>query len=90
MTVNLGAYAGEIVRAGIDATPRGQVEAGLSLALSRRYLLGSDAVWVAPRDAVLIDLRCGDVRLARGRIGRGGRGVAVQVSSIIASGAAAC
>jgi polar amino acid transport system permease protein len=35
MTVNLGAYAGEIVRAGIDATPRGQVEAGLSLALSR-------------------------------------------------------
>jgi hypothetical protein len=35
LTVNLGAYAGEIVRAGIDATPRGQVEAGLSLALSR-------------------------------------------------------
>ncbi|CAG8867391.1 HTH-type transcriptional regulator GbpR [Pseudomonas fluorescens] len=28
----------------------------LSLALSRRYVLGSDAVWVAPRDAVLIDL----------------------------------
>ena len=27
----------------------------LSLALSRRYLLGSDALWVAPRDAVLLD-----------------------------------
>ncbi|MEI6028437.1 MAG: amino acid ABC transporter permease [Betaproteobacteria bacterium] len=35
MVVNLGAYAAEIVRAGIEATPRGQVEAGLSLALSR-------------------------------------------------------
>ncbi len=35
MTVNLGAYAAEIVRAGIEATPRGQIEAGLSLALSR-------------------------------------------------------
>jgi polar amino acid transport system permease protein len=35
MVVNLGAYATEIVRAGIVATPRGQVEAALSLALSR-------------------------------------------------------
>jgi polar amino acid transport system permease protein len=35
MVINLGAYAGEIVRAGIEATPRGQVEAGLSLAMSR-------------------------------------------------------
>jgi len=35
MVVNLGAYAGEIVLAGIAATPRGQIEAGLSLALSR-------------------------------------------------------
>lgn len=33
MVVNLGAYATEIVRAGIVATPRGQVEAALSLAL---------------------------------------------------------
>ncbi|MFV3381437.1 pca operon transcription factor PcaQ [Pseudomonas sp. NY15354] len=33
----------------------------LSLALSRRYLLGSDAVWVAPRDAVLIDLGRGEL-----------------------------
>jgi polar amino acid transport system permease protein len=35
MTINLGAYAGEIVRAGVEATPKGQIEAGLSLALSR-------------------------------------------------------
>jgi polar amino acid transport system permease protein len=35
MVINLGAYAAEIVRAGIDATPRGQFEAAASLALSR-------------------------------------------------------
>lgn len=35
MVINLGAYAAEIVRAGVEATPRGQVEAGLSLAMSR-------------------------------------------------------
>ncbi len=34
MVVNLGAYAAEIVRAGIAATPRGQIEAAQSLALS--------------------------------------------------------
>lgn len=33
MVLNLGAYAAEIARAGIEATPRGQVEAGRSLAL---------------------------------------------------------
>lgn len=38
MVVNLGAYAAEIVRAGIDATPRGQIEAGRSLALTRRQV----------------------------------------------------
>jgi polar amino acid transport system permease protein len=35
MVVNLGAYAAEIVRAGVEATPRGQIEAAASLALSR-------------------------------------------------------
>ena len=35
MVINLGAYAAEIIRAGIASTPRGQVEAALSLALSR-------------------------------------------------------
>ncbi len=34
MVVNLGAYATEIVRAGIRATPRGQLEAAISLALT--------------------------------------------------------
>jgi polar amino acid transport system permease protein len=34
MVVNLGAYAAEIVRAGIATTPRGQIEAARSLALS--------------------------------------------------------
>ncbi len=34
MVVNLGAYAAEIARAGIQATPRGQIEAARSLALT--------------------------------------------------------
>ena len=34
MVVNLGAYAAEIVRAGIDNTPRGQIEAARSLAMT--------------------------------------------------------
>ncbi|MEO5795872.1 MAG: amino acid ABC transporter permease [Rhodoferax sp.] len=35
MVINLGAYATEIIRAGIDATPKGQIEAASSLALSQ-------------------------------------------------------
>lgn len=35
MTLNLGAYACEQVRAGIEATPRGQIEVAQCLALSR-------------------------------------------------------
>src|SRR5260221_7429800 len=35
MTVNLGAYASEIVRAGIEAIPHGQVEAARALGLGR-------------------------------------------------------
>lgn len=35
MVVNLGAYATEIIRAGIEATPKGQIEAAVSLALNR-------------------------------------------------------
>jgi polar amino acid transport system permease protein len=34
MVINLGAYAAEIARAGIQATPRGQIEAARSLALT--------------------------------------------------------
>ncbi|WP_454763901.1 amino acid ABC transporter permease [Cupriavidus campinensis] len=35
MTLNLGAYASEIIRAGLESTPRGQIEAAQSLALDR-------------------------------------------------------
>lgn len=34
MVVNLGAYAAEIIRAGVQATPKGQFEAAISLALT--------------------------------------------------------
>lgn len=33
MVVNLGAYAAEIIRAGIESIPKGQIEAGLALSL---------------------------------------------------------
>ena len=39
MTVNLGAYATEIIRAGIEAVPKGHIEAGLSLAMTRWEVL---------------------------------------------------
>jgi polar amino acid transport system permease protein len=35
MVANLGAYATEIIRAGIEATPKGQIEAAVSLALTK-------------------------------------------------------
>ncbi|MDD2875409.1 MAG: amino acid ABC transporter permease, partial [Azoarcus sp.] len=35
MVINLGAYSTEIIRAGIQATPRGQIEAAESLAMTR-------------------------------------------------------
>lgn len=38
MVVNLGAYGAEIVRAGVQATPRGQIEAAQSLALTRMQI----------------------------------------------------
>ena len=38
MTLNLGAYATEIIRAGIEATPKGQIEAAKSLALNHWQL----------------------------------------------------
>ncbi|HCN47210.1 MAG TPA: pca operon transcription factor PcaQ, partial [Pseudomonas sp.] len=40
--------------------PRQRLET-LSPALSRRYVQGSDAVWVAPRDAVRVDLDRGEL-----------------------------
>jgi polar amino acid transport system permease protein len=38
MVINLGAYAAEIVRAGIENTPHGQIEAGRSLAMSEAHV----------------------------------------------------
>jgi polar amino acid transport system permease protein len=54
MTLNLGAYATEIIRAGVDSTHKSQLEAGVSLALTRlqvfRYVVLKPAfakVWPA-------------------------------------------
>ena len=53
MVINLGAYAAEIVRAGIEATPKGQYEAAASLALTQ----GAD---IHPRGAAArAGARCG-------------------------------
>lgn len=38
MVINLSAYATEIIRAGIEATPRGQIEAALSLAMNHAQI----------------------------------------------------
>lgn len=38
MIINLGAYSAEIIRAGIDAAPKGQWEAGKTLGLTRRQI----------------------------------------------------
>ena len=37
--INVGAYTSEIVRAGVESIPRGQLEAAECLALSRRQVL---------------------------------------------------
>ena len=39
LVINLGAYSTEIVRAGIEAVPRGQVDAGTSLGLTRGQVM---------------------------------------------------
>lgn len=61
MVINLGAYSTEIIRAGIQATPRGQLEAAASLALSRfqifRHVVLHPAlakVWPALTSQVII------------------------------------
>ncbi|MGH8809983.1 MAG: amino acid ABC transporter permease, partial [Noviherbaspirillum sp.] len=35
MVINLGAYSTEIIRAGVEAVPKGHIEAALALAMSR-------------------------------------------------------
>lgn len=61
MVINLGAYSTEIIRAGIQATPRGQLEAAQSLALTRlqtfRHVVLRPAltkVWPALTSQVII------------------------------------
>ena len=61
MVINLGAYACEIVRAGIQATPKGQFEAGVSLAMTRletfRYVIlvpSLQRIWPALSSQVVI------------------------------------
>jgi polar amino acid transport system permease protein len=39
MVINLGAYSTEIIRAGIEAVPKGHLEAGLSLAMTKWEVL---------------------------------------------------
>ena len=39
LSANLGAYAIEIIRSGIEATPRGLIEAGMSLGMSRLRII---------------------------------------------------
>lgn len=38
MALNLGAYSTEIIRAGVQAVPRGQIEAALSLSMTRMQI----------------------------------------------------
>lgn len=61
MVINLGAYATEIIRAGIQAVPRGQLEASSALGLTRfetfRYVVLRPAlakVWPALSSQIII------------------------------------
>ncbi len=61
MVINLGAYATEIIRAGIDATPKGQIEAGASLGMTGpqifRYIILGPAmgkIWPALTSQIII------------------------------------
>jgi polar amino acid transport system permease protein len=61
MVVNLGAYSTEIIRAGIQATPRGVIEAGASLAMTPlqvfRYVILKPAlqrIWPALSSQIVI------------------------------------
>jgi polar amino acid transport system permease protein len=61
MVINLGAYSTEIIRAGVQAIPRGQVEASAALAMTRfetfRYVILIPAlgkVWPALSSQIII------------------------------------
>jgi polar amino acid transport system permease protein len=51
MVINLGAYATEIVRAGVKAVPAGQLEAGTALGLSQ-WQLFRHVVWLPALRAI--------------------------------------
>jgi polar amino acid transport system permease protein len=61
MVINLGAYATEIIRAGIAAVPKGHIEAGLSLAMTKwevlRFVMLKPAfqkIWPALSSQIII------------------------------------
>ncbi len=61
MVINLGAYSTEIIRAGVEAIPRGQIEAGQCLAMTRlqifRHIILRPAlqkIWPALSSQVVI------------------------------------
>ena len=63
MVMNLGAYSTEIIRAGIEATPKGQIEAAVSLALNKvqvfiRVVLppALKKVWPAMVSQIIIEM----------------------------------
>ena len=47
LTINVGAYTTEIIRAGFEAIPRGQIEAAEGLALSRAQIYWHVILWPA-------------------------------------------
>jgi polar amino acid transport system permease protein len=47
LTINVGAYTTEIIRAGFDSIPRGQIEAAEGLALSRLQIYWHVVLWPA-------------------------------------------
>jgi polar amino acid transport system permease protein len=47
LTINVGAYTTEIMRAGFDSIPRGQIEAAEGLALSRAQIYWHVVLWPA-------------------------------------------
>lgn len=51
LAINGGAYAIEIIRGGVDSIPRGQIEAGAALGLSRRQIF-SDIILIPALRAI--------------------------------------
>ena len=81
MVINLGAYAAEIVRAGIATTPRGQIEAAQSLALTEAQVFlrvvlppALQRVWPALVSQIVIVMLgsavCGQISTARALVRR--------------------